>query len=651
MLRISEVVLENFGPFCEEQRLVLPAGDGVVIVYGPNGKGKTSLLNAIRWAFTGQVLDRAGRERPYDKLVNRKSVREGGEPRCRVRVLFTNDTAAYDLTRALHRRASGEWSSALVMLRDGEALNEAAALEELAEILPAQVQRFFLFDGELLNQYEALVHDDDKAGDVLRDAIEKILGVPVLVNAGRDTQEVASRANTEITEVAKKHERTREVATHLETLQNELVQHRNNISAERMARLRIQAEYQQLERELAEQAKKLELLERRNTLRDHLAAAELQLQKEQDEFAGALESAWRAALVEPLALLGATLASELEKVRGRRDAALVAGWLQRALTETPDEQCPVCLSALDSDAQEHLHERFDSRENLEEVEAEMRKIVERTEGAQQLPDPVERARLIELEKAYYKTRARITDTRSDIAELEERLLDTPEEELIDLQRRREGLALRIEAATKQLEAQEQALTEKVAREKTLMTQMDRIGGVEVDTQTRRRAQMANDLATLFSTAVQVYKDELRGRVEQAATRLFLAFREEPDFARLTINEQYGLRIVNHAGEVVEDRSAGYEHLVAFALIGALQDCSPISGPVIMDSPFGRLDPHHVANVMANLPLLASQVVLLVHGGEIDERESRNALAGKLLAEYELERVSSVHTQISRRGQK
>jgi DNA sulfur modification protein DndD len=120
---------------------------------------------------------------------------------------------------------------------------------------------------------------------------------------------------------------------------------------------------------------------------------------------------------------------------------------------------------------------------------------------------------------------------------------------------------------------------------------------------------------------------------------------EPDFQRLSITNGYGLQILGPDDEVIPGRSAGYEHLVALSLIAALQDSAAVRGPVIMDSPFGRLDPGHTANVVTALPRLARQVVLLAFEGEFDREEAVNAL-GANLGEYSLERVSVRHTQLS-----
>lgn len=65
----------------------------------------------------------------------------------------------------------------------------------------------------------------------------------------------------------------------------------------------------------------------------------------------------------------------------------------------------------------------------------------------------------------------------------------------------------------------------------------------------------------------------------------------------------------------------------------------------MDSPFGRLDSDHTANVIAALPRMAEQVILLAFDSEFDRQAAIRALGNDLVAEYELERITPRHTQI------
>jgi DNA sulfur modification protein DndD len=155
-----------------------------------------------------------------------------------------------------------------------------------------------------------------------------------------------------------------------------------------------------------------------------------------------------------------------------------------------------------------------------------------------------------------------------------------------------------------------------------------------------------DASQVFEAAVDRYKSDLRGRVQATASDLFLRMStEKEEYGGLEINENYGLHIVHKQGGVEEGRSAGAEHVVALALMGALQRNAPFRGPIVMDSPLFRLDPGHKTNVLLALPTLAPQVVLLVHEGEARRERVRELLGEHLVREYELVKLSARRTDI------
>ena len=159
-------------------------------------------------------------------------------------------------------------------------------------------------------------------------------------------------------------------------------------------------------------------------------------------------------------------------------------------------------------------------------------------------------------------------------------------------------------------------------------------------------RILRDSSEVFKAAVERYKVNLRSRVESTASKLFLSMTtEKQDLAALTINESYGLTIRHRDGRAEEARSAGAEHVVALALMGALQHNAPLRGPIVMDSPFGRLDENHTANVIQTLPEMAEQVVLLVYEAEVGKARMRDLLGSHLVGEYQLERISARRTNV------
>ncbi len=110
---------------------------------------------------------------------------------------------------------------------------------------------------------------------------------------------------------------------------------------------------------------------------------------------------------------------------------------------------------------------------------------------------------------------------------------------------------------------------------------------------------------------------------------------------------YGLTILDKDQREVTVRSAGAEQVVALSLIGALNRLAIKKGPVIMDTPFGRLDTKHRSNILRFVPTLAEQVVLLVHGGEIDRDRDLAQVAGRISREYRIDHPTSSRSEIVR----
>lgn len=157
--------------------------------------------------------------------------------------------------------------------------------------------------------------------------------------------------------------------------------------------------------------------------------------------------------------------------------------------------------------------------------------------------------------------------------------------------------------------------------------------------------MTNDIYKIFEQAIDLFRSNLKKNVEKDATELFKKLSAEKDYEKLSINDSYGLSIINSSGVEAPNRSAGYEHIVALSLIGALHKNAPLKGPIIMDSPFGRLDPENKRNMCSVLPDLADQVILLMYDDEIDSELIRDILKSNLLVEHNLVRVESMNTRI------
>lgn len=159
-------------------------------------------------------------------------------------------------------------------------------------------------------------------------------------------------------------------------------------------------------------------------------------------------------------------------------------------------------------------------------------------------------------------------------------------------------------------------------------------------------------AALLSTLEEVLKDSLDGfrhsmreRVGEEASDIFTQLTTEPDYNGLTITGKYYLEIVDSQKRIISRRSAGAEQIVAMSLIGALVRCAVRQGPVIMDTPFGRLDTGHRRRILEWAPTIGTQVMLFVQSGEFDRERDIKFLGNKVGREFRIEREGSNRSSI------
>jgi DNA sulfur modification protein DndD len=74
---------------------------------------------------------------------------------------------------------------------------------------------------------------------------------------------------------------------------------------------------------------------------------------------------------------------------------------------------------------------------------------------------------------------------------------------------------------------------------------------------------------------------------------------------------------------IHELSAGEKEIFALSLLWALAKTSRRELPVVIDTPLGRLDSHHRANIVTRyLPVAATQILVLSTDTELDQQYFR-----------------------------
>ena len=646
-------------PYKGKIELTFPQDEqrNVMIVFGDNMRGKTSLLNAIRWAFYGEAVGRHSHPIPLQEIVN-KDAALVDDWRVEVHIKFEANGHAYDLRRVAERRQMvatpsrpEDFTRSIHLTRDGSAVSGDQVEAEIGLIAPKQISRFFLFDGELLQEYETLLIEDSQQGQQIKEAIEQVLGVPALTNGRVDIQTILKQAqkrqNADLKQIAgleKQAERQAELTGKIDAIDRDLENLNAKLKKVREERTTLEDEVEAAQSVIGAKAKLDAKLGEQKTL---LEACE---QKEADRL-DLLSGAWKDLLETQIQMRRNQLERErrelMDSIKKRSGLAQKVSDL-RQLLDT--RECPTCEQVLSDERRSQIGEALGKAEaelqSIDDSSAELQEISGQIDAISKIRGINARDRLRQVEKDLQGYHVRLTQIENDIEKLRDEIAgyDTAEiarkRVLLTEKTREEG---RLQGDIKDQNAERKKLVDELA------VSQKAIEGLTKDRTQRStvKVSLCSDLERVFSQSIEQLRDKLRKRVEELANDAFRHMTTQKSYRGLEINNNYGLQIVDSSGRHVAVRSAGAEQIVALSLIDGLNRTGRAAGPVIMDTPFGRLDLNHRDNILSYLPSVTSQFVLLVHSGEIRKETDLAVIAERVGAVYEIKEVSSTQSRLER----
>jgi DNA sulfur modification protein DndD len=646
-------------PYKGEMELAFPQDEqrNVMIVFGDNMRGKTSILNAMRWAFYGEALGRHSRPIPLQEIVN-KDAALVDDWRVEVHVKFDANGHAYDLRRVAERRnmvakpsRPEDFIRSIHLTRDGSAVSGDQVEAEIGLIAPKQISRFFLFDGELLQEYETLLIEDSQQGQQIKEAIEQVLGVPALTNGRVDIQTILKQAqkrqNSDLKQIAgleKQAERHAELTGKIDAIDRDLGDLNLRLKKVREERTALDDEVEAAQSVISAKATLDAKVGERKVVIDDC-------DRKEGERLDLISGAWKDLIDGQLQIRRDQLERRrrelVDSIKKRSALAQKVSDLKQLLDT---RECPTCEQELSDER------RFQIGQALGKAETDLRSIDDSSSALQDISGQLDalskirginaKDRLRQVEKDLQGYNVRLTQIENDIERLRDEIAgyDTAE-----IARKRVLLSEKIkEEGRLQGDIQDQNSERKKLVDELAVSQKA-IEGLTKDRTQRstRKVSLCSDLERVFSESIEQLRSKLRKRVEERANDAFKHMTTQKSYRGLAINENYGLQIVDPSGRHVAVRSAGAEQIVALSLIDGLNRTGRAAGPVIMDTPFGRLDLNHRDNILSYLPSVTSQFVLLVHSGEIRKETDLAIIAERIGAVYEIREISSTQSRLER----
>lgn len=658
-MKLLELTTSNFMPYKGKMTLSFPsdADRNVMLVYGDNMRGKTSLLNALRWAFYGKALGRHSRELPLQDLVNREAALEGdwSMESC---ITFEADGHVYEYRRLATKGKliskpgrSEDFDMVRALKRDGMVLGDHLIDAEINRFAPEQTSRFFLFDGELLQEYESLLIEGSDQGRKIKESIEQALGVPTLIRGREDAQTLLkgaqkqqSRDLEKISGMEKHVERQKALQSKIETIEKDLVDLEGQLKSIRSDRAKID--------DFIEATEKIHLAKERLTINQDNLAKNAQRQKELEiERLVLIRDAWKDLIRPQISLKRERLLEENNQLSDAMiHRAKVIAKIEQLRKSVDKAVCQSCGQPL------HHEQRENAGKELSELEAELISIAVDENGRNRISAEIRD--LDRLLKQGPTAQIGICDREISRLKVEQTKLDNEIERLYDQIKGQDTAEI----------ARKRALRDGLLKEDGRIEQHIRANKAEMDRAVKDLAMIskalesiptaraakssqvvsiASELERIYSRSIDRLRDDLRSRVEKLASDAFKSMTTQSKYSGLKINNNYGLAILDEHGHEVTIRSAGAEQIVALSLIDGLSRAGRSAGPVVMDTPFGRLDPGHRANILKYLPTTTNQLILFVHEGEVNRDRDLDQIASRVGRVYEIKEVNTRHSTIEK----
>jgi DNA sulfur modification protein DndD len=654
-MQLRELRLENWGPFFGEHTIHLAVDPTapVVLFRGENMRGKTSLLRAIVWSLYGQLREQDGRTAlPVEKMVNLDAL-QLGETAFGVTLKFSHGGGEYTLHRsgvAVQDQPDRVQVSNLAvdLIPSGGLPFPAATIPEVIDgILSRDISDFFLFDGEMLNRFEERLREERAtAQGFVRAQVERALGLPFMSALGSDLDSIQDALTATMEQVLRKARKQNGLSEKFQAKKDELEAKDADLAKLRQYDDELTSKIAGLDAQLSKVDEIKDLYYERKNLEREVSAAEDTIKDYRDSIADLAEANWWLPAAEILVKDFAAAESEIEAAEDAdRERFKVQYRIDQIERQIGTGVCPTCGQPV------AVHNEAELTADLDRLRAELAAMpATSVDEARRKRDRLRRfsnaastlERVHEQEQDLSRERMRNDKRLQKIRQISESIsgenvdIESLERNLVEQRtlKSRTGTAIAgLEEERAKLKQEVNSLGAQIADQP------------EVDESERRLQRTVTEAQEIVAKSFDRFRAAMRGRVSAATSELFRRLTTEKEYSGVSISEDYLLSVVDHEHRALTMISAGANQILTMAFIGALAECSADEAPMVMDTPFGRLDTGHRDAILEWVSTFDKQVILFVQSGEYDPQRNAHLLHGKIGREYTIERLSPTRSEV------
>ncbi len=652
-MTITRIQVTNFGVFGGAEQLVLHnhrATKPVVLVGGENGRGKTTLLEAVFLCLYGKLSPFArGDRRSYSSyLASRVHDRQGATTAAiaiDLSLYLDGEPAALRVRRTWTANSSkpGERFSVLRLGGPGELMQDQWIPDDwLSEnwdlywprVFPVEIAELFFFDGERISE----LADPTRAAKVVRDSLYALCGIAPVAQLQRDLQIVQKRALKD---------------NDLPGEESKLPEARAALDQAIGACEAVELNRDTVARELATLEQKLESI--RNQIQVLGGTDTLRHRDELHQESAALLDYLRGIDEQLRVLAGSQLPLRVVDEIARRAAVSAAAAEERTQTAMEEKQVREHRDALmqrlaNARSPEALAVREEVALYFQEALAQTKRPGGDAGFWPKLLSGAQRniSSSLSAADAQAKSAAALLEERKETvdkqSQVTSRLLALPAEDSVAGYLNQEDELLGRKAS---LEEQYSALGQDLAAEHRRREDAERryTRVLEEENQNQEARNDAARIAWHAERSSQLFAELESRLVRKHASRLEIELTEKLSMLHskrlvehVRINpHSFALELHEPSGGVIDPGrlSAGERQLLAVAALWAIQSYSQQKLPLLIDTPLGRLDQTHRANMVTRFLTEASHQCIVFSTDSEITAELAQEIRDSVGAEYRL----------------
>jgi DNA sulfur modification protein DndD len=612
-VRIEFIRLENWRSFYGENDFFVSLDDekNITLIRAENGVGKTSLLAAINWCFFSILPNISEFEDPQ-RLVNKFAEEKDGATTTTVAIDFEHEGKTYRASRSYDQTRCETLPLRLCEIDNGAEVPSSKERPErfINSVIPQEMAPHFFFYGEATSRY-AGPGGARKFGE----AVQDILGSTVARMALADLTKAMADYKRQASDNTNKE--AQDAEAEIEKAAERVAHYRERIGKLDKEIEAAEDRIDRLNQELAQAKPAKDAQIRRSRLE-----AQLQQKEQEKTKAAARAQSWMGNFAT--SILSEELVEEAEKVIRTEDTRgrLPAPYDQKFVDELLEDEVCVCGRPIGQGSDEYnkikaLLETAGDQAVMTRVMATSTALGRFEEKSRRAWSDHERNNT-----DLQRLEGEIRRLDADLEEISKELKNNPIENIAEKEAARERA--RSDKRNAERERADCMASIHMFERQMAGAEHTRDQLVQKSQAAKRfvkRAQLAAALTARLQVRLDEEEESARSTIEADIDAIVQKVMRKR--ARVSLDKNYQLRLFDENGAEVA-KSTGENQLLGLAFTGAIAKYAKdrrdkvvdillpgTIAPLVVDSPFGHLDPVYRRGVAEFLPKLASQVILLV----------------------------------------